>query len=1131
MKKVFKRMLSWVLSVMMVVGIVSVMPNDVRATQSSSGGFNTGYSLTGDGFTDMVNIAMAQNERTQAQIGYSESWCADFVSDCARLAGQEGAIPFNGVVQSMYNAVIAAGGYVVGSAQAGDLVFFTNGSGYGHVGIALDGSRNISGNIWYNGNPPSKVCILNNSWEGFRSWTYVRPNYKKADTTAPTISDIYTHSFSSDGYYLHFIVHDDKALSYVRVYTQGSVPQKSEDIAVSGTGWELNYRVNYSDYGNVKSGYTHAIWVFDTAGNRGDSDWIYVNSDTEKPSITNLTVSQVTSKGYRVTCNVNDNVGISSVSFPTWTPWNNGQDDLIWHEATVNGDGAFLYINTSDHNNETGTYTTDVYVYDTSGNCTTSRVSVDVSDNPIEVSSMVYGTHKYTVFNSGLSWIQAKQWCENNGGYLACTTDESEWNAVKGLLEKYNGVRCWLGAESTSGSWKWITDEPVEFSVWADGQPDNAGGKEHYLGTFGAGILKNYKWNDFVDSPRVDDYVGGFVMEKEIVPTATAEFNGNKYEYYSDTMSWWQAYRFCEKKGGHLVTINSKEENDFVVGMTTGKNYGVWTGGKTDSSHEVWHWITGEPFEYQNWDDGEPNNVKQDAVQLYITDTHIGKWDDLASTDTTNCGFICEYDNSIDASKYEPVYKENYNGHEYWFFEDIVDWHTAKKICEAKGGYLVIIDNKNENDMVYSGIQKISKSQAWIGATDITEEGIWRDSKGNVLKYTNWHPVQPDNWNGNVEEDYAVIWPEGYWNDCGSFSAVMNNIGFVCEFDDLCTGSGHSYTTKVVEPTCTEQGYTLHTCERCGDSYKDDVTNKLSHKFGEWSVTGDKAVHKCTLCGAEETKPLASSVTLDKTSVSIEKGKNITLKAIISPDDAFDKTVTWSSTNSNVATVSDGVVTAKSAGTAVIIAITSNGKSAICTVTVNNSVSSLRNTSVISSDIYQVGDKVRIAPSANGGSGGYSSAVYYKRSTASTWKLLGKEFGNTFKQSSSTVAFQPISAGTFDIKVVIKDTDGSAAEQFFTVEVVDELELTNISIVGRYVVKLGTAIPMIGKAVGGAGSYTYSFYFKRSTNTNWKLLGEKYQTAASARFKPTATGTYDIRIDVKDSSGKIVKKFFTATAR
>ena len=46
----------------------------------------------------------------------------------------------------------------------------------------------------------------------------------------------------------------------------------------------------------------------------------------------------------------------------------------------------------------------------------------------------------------------------------------------------------------------------------------------------------------------------------------------------------------------------------------------------------------------------------------------------------------------------------------------------------------------------------------------------------------------------------------------------------------------HSYTETVVEPTCTEKGYTLHKCE-CGEEYKDNETEALGHLFGEWEVT------------------------------------------------------------------------------------------------------------------------------------------------------------------------------------------------------------------------------------------------------------------------------------------------------
>ena len=45
----------------------------------------------------------------------------------------------------------------------------------------------------------------------------------------------------------------------------------------------------------------------------------------------------------------------------------------------------------------------------------------------------------------------------------------------------------------------------------------------------------------------------------------------------------------------------------------------------------------------------------------------------------------------------------------------------------------------------------------------------------------------------------------------------------------------HSYAETVVEPTCTEKGYTLHKCE-CGDEYKDNETEALGHLFGEWKT-------------------------------------------------------------------------------------------------------------------------------------------------------------------------------------------------------------------------------------------------------------------------------------------------------
>ncbi len=140
---------------------------------------------------------------------------------------------------------------------------------------------------------------------------------------------------------------------------------------------------------------------------------------------------------------------------------------------------------------------------------------------------------------------------------------------------------------------------------------------------------------------------------------------------------------------------------------------------------------------------------------------------------------------------------------------------------------------------------------------------------------------------------------------------------------------------------------------------KNDVYLRLN-PGQSWSVTDIKANPGYTYGGVYEgsesgvmterymlvrlkfdtIKPTA--VTLNKTSISLVKGKTTTLTATVTPADAKNKAVTWSSSNSNVATVSStGVVTAKAAGTATITATADgdNSVKATCKITVKSSSS------------------------------------------------------------------------------------------------------------------------------------------------------------------------------------------------
>lgn len=100
------------------------------------------------------------------------------------------------------------------------------------------------------------------------------------------------------------------------------------------------------------------------------------------------------------------------------------------------------------------------------------------------------------------------------------------------------------------------------------------------------------------------------------------------------------------------------------------------------------------------------------------------------------------------------------------------------------------------------------------------------------------------------------------------------------------------------------------------------------------TVTVGGQTASCTVTVTPRTISV-ESITLNKTQLSMVKGATETLAATVLPTTATDKAVTWKSSDTAVATVENGVVTAVAAGNATITA-TAGGKTAICAVTVTN---------------------------------------------------------------------------------------------------------------------------------------------------------------------------------------------------
>jgi len=108
--------------------------------------------------------------------------------------------------------------------------------------------------------------------------------------------------------------------------------------------------------------------------------------------------------------------------------------------------------------------------------------------------------------------------------------------------------------------------------------------------------------------------------------------NGHYYQLVPAVVSWHEAEAMAEAmtfldRQGHLVTLTSQAENDFVFWEVVGGNIDTphgdpWLGAYQNSFQsppdENWHWVTNEDWDFTNWDDGEPNDYDEQYAELFL---------------------------------------------------------------------------------------------------------------------------------------------------------------------------------------------------------------------------------------------------------------------------------------------------------------------------------------------------------------------------------------------------------------------------------------------------------------------------------------------------------------------------------
>ncbi len=277
-----------------------------------------------------------------------------------------------------------------------------------------------------------------------------------------------------------------------------------------------------------------------------------------------------------------------------------------------------------------------------------------------------YNGHLYYVFrNNDFGWDDAKRYCESLGAHLATISSREENEYVYQYITSKGYQSAFIGLfyEDTENNWKWVTKEDTTFINWAPGEPNSD--RENYAmfyykytdGTWNDGNLSTTQNTEHVFICEWEDYDSFHSASEKIrverselisaVLNEATKYNNHKYYVFrNNSFSWQDAREYCASLGGHLATITSQDENDFIYRYITGCGYQTAYFGLIDENKDGrWKWVTNEAVDYTNWHPGEPSSRKENLGMFYYKFTD-GTWNDgnLSSAQNKDGVFICEWD-------------------------------------------------------------------------------------------------------------------------------------------------------------------------------------------------------------------------------------------------------------------------------------------------------------------------------------------------------------------------------------------------------------------------------------------------------------------------------------------------------
>ena len=293
----------------------------------------------------------------------------------------------------------------------------------------------ISGNTLYQDN---KVISLWSGSDGPGGWHLDKGN---SNTSLAVSSSKNTYSTGED------IIINWTSQSGAAKYGLTVRNSANQDV------WDNYVTGNSRNIGRLGAGnYSVLMLAYDSSGKRlGDvkrTSFSVENVDRQAPIISNVYLKDIEHNGYTVVCNISDNVGVTSVRFPSWNSDIHSGNNAVWIEGVISGNQAYAWIpiDTLNAKGLEGNYITHIYAYDSAGNSAMTeapKVYIDRTAPIIKNIKIFPYSDRYTITckvedSSGIESVRFPTWTEKNGqDDLDKKWSTSEYTCGKKIGDEY----------------------------------------------------------------------------------------------------------------------------------------------------------------------------------------------------------------------------------------------------------------------------------------------------------------------------------------------------------------------------------------------------------------------------------------------------------------------------------------------------------------------------------------------------------------------------------------------------------------------------------------------------------------------------------------------------------------------